>query len=160
MYVEVGFRRWLDRPSDFLLRVSFLSKQQLFLFLSGAVKDDTAIVRKPLSQQRRRRRWTLGQGHSKSDEGEEEEEEEEDGTIGRNRGGGGVGGVRHGARLTKGGGVHDFSAKGWGGGTLFLSWEKENFEASSVKRSILTTFAATKPQKRLNLDLAISLELF
>jgi hypothetical protein len=41
-----------------------------------------------------------------------------------------------------------------------LSWEKEDFEESSVKRSILTTFAATKPPKRLNLDPTISLELF
>jgi hypothetical protein len=41
-----------------------------------------------------------------------------------------------------------------------LSWEKENFEDSNVKWSILTTFVATKAQKRLNLDLSISLELF
>jgi hypothetical protein len=61
------------------------------------------------------------------------------------------GGVRLVARLTKGGGVPDFSTKGWGG-TVFFSWEKEHFEESSVKRSILTTFAATKAQKRLNLD--------
>jgi hypothetical protein len=75
---------------------------------------------------------------------------------GRNRGG-----VRLGARLTKGGGVTDFSAKGWGGvGTLFLSWEKEKIEESIVKRSILTTFVATKAQKRLKLTLTISLDLF
>jgi hypothetical protein len=46
------------------------------------------------------------------------------------------------------------------GGYPFLSWEKENFEEIRVKRSILTTFVATKAQKRLNLDLTISLKLF
>jgi hypothetical protein len=50
-----------------------------------------------------------------------------------------------------------FSAKGWG--YPFLSWEKEFFEESSVKRAMLTTFDATKAQKRLNLDLTIYLEL-
>jgi hypothetical protein len=41
------------------------------------------------------------------------------------------------------------------GGSLFLSWEKEFFEESSVKRSILTIFVATKDQKLLKLTLAI-----
>jgi hypothetical protein len=41
-----------------------------------------------------------------------------------------------------------------------LSWEKEFFEESSVKRSILTTFVGTKNQKRLKLTLAIYLDLF
>jgi hypothetical protein len=42
-----------------------------------------------------------------------------------------------------GGWVTDFIAKGWGlGGTFFLSWEKEMFDESSVKRLILTTFVA------------------
>jgi hypothetical protein len=46
------------------------------------------------------------------------------------------------------------------GDTLFLSWEKEIVEESGVKRSILTTFAATKAQKRQKLTLTISLDLF
>jgi hypothetical protein len=41
-----------------------------------------------------------------------------------------------------------------------LSWEKEFFEESSVKHSILTTFVDTKDQKRLKLTLAIYLDLF
>jgi hypothetical protein len=42
-------------------------------------------------------------------------------------------------------------AEGTVGAPTCLSWEKDNFEESSVKRSILTTFVATKAQKRLNL---------
>jgi hypothetical protein len=41
-----------------------------------------------------------------------------------------------------------------------LSWEKEFFDESSVKRSILTIFVATKDQKRLKVTLAIYLDLF
>jgi hypothetical protein len=41
-----------------------------------------------------------------------------------------------------------------------LSWEKEKIEESTVKRSILTTFVATKAQKRLKLTLTISFDIF
>jgi hypothetical protein len=44
--------------------------------------------------------------------------------------------------------------------TLFLSREKERFEESNVKRSILTTFVATTAQKRMKLTLIISSDLF
>jgi hypothetical protein len=48
-----------------------------------------------------------------------------------------------------------------GGVTIFFfSLKKEHFEESSVKRSILITFVATKAQKRPNLASTISLELF
>jgi hypothetical protein len=46
-----------------------------------------------------------------------------------------------------------------GGYPFFFSLEKENFEESSVKRSILTTFVATKAQKRLKLNLTIFSDL-
>jgi hypothetical protein len=38
-------------------------------------------------------------------------------------------------------------AKGWVGGSV-LNGKTEKFENNSVKRSILTTFGATKAQKR------------
>jgi hypothetical protein len=59
-----------------------------------------------------------------------------------------------------GGGESPISRRKGGGGTLFLSWEKENCVESSVKRSILTTFVAAKAQKRLKLALTIYLDLF
>jgi hypothetical protein len=71
-------------------------------------------------------------------------------SIGRNRGGG-VGGVSLGPRLTKGGGGGGSPISGRTGrgrGSLFLRWEKEFFEESSVERSILTTFVATKDKKK------------
>jgi hypothetical protein len=40
-----------------------------------------------------------------------------------------------------------------------LSWEKETFDDSSVKRSILITLVATKAQKRLKLTSNIALHL-
>jgi hypothetical protein len=79
-------------------------------------------------------------------------------TIGRNMGG--LGGVSLRPRLTKGGGGHQFLGERVGGGSLFLSWEKEFFEDSRVKWSILTTFVATTDQKRVKLTLAIYLGLF
>jgi hypothetical protein len=46
-----------------------------------------------------------------------------------------------------GGGGRSPISRQKGGVTLFLSWEKDNFEGSSVKRSILTNFVATKSSK-------------
>jgi hypothetical protein len=53
-------------------------------------------------------------------------------------------------------------AFGWSrrGNPLFLSWEKENVDESSVKRLILTTFVASTAQKRLKLTLTIAFDLF
>jgi hypothetical protein len=53
--------------------------------------------------------------------------------------------------LTKGWGVSYFSTKECVGGRYpFLDGKKEKVEDNGVKRSILTTFGATKAQKRLN----------
>jgi hypothetical protein len=80
-------------------------------------------------------------------------------SIGQNRGG--LGGVGIRPLLTKGGGVTPISRrKGGGGGSIFLSWEKEFIEESSVKPSILPNFVDTKDQKSLKLTLAIYLDLF
>jgi hypothetical protein len=51
--------------------------------------------------------------------------------------------------LTKSWGLLIYRRKG--GGTIFRSFENENIEKRSVKRSILTTLVATKAQKRLKI---------